>query len=111
LEHLEHRDLDAAQAAFDEALAEDPWYVHAYNNRGVIWATVGELEDAIADYSAAINVDPEFAGAYLNRALAYEDLGLRELALADYERFVELYPLQDQLRFMAEARINLLRED
>ena len=49
--------------------------------------------------------------AYYSRALAYEDLGRRELALAGYQRFVELYPIHDPLRFMAEAHMNLLREE
>jgi len=43
--------------------------------------------------------------------LVDEDLGRRELALADYARLVELYPIQDQLCFMADRRINLLREE
>jgi hypothetical protein len=35
---------------------------------------------------------------------------MRDLALAEYEHFVELYSVQDQFRFMAETRINLLRD-
>ena len=53
------------------------------NNRALVSARRGHLDDAIAGFSATLRADPQYLLAYTNRARAYEEKGELELALAD----------------------------
>ena len=43
----------------------------AYYNRGVAYARIGQIDQAIKDYSRAIELNPEYAEAYETRGCAY----------------------------------------
>ena len=62
---------DAAIAACDQAIRQNPKDAEAYNNRGGEYMAKRELDRAIADYNKAIELDPKYALAYYNRGLAY----------------------------------------
>jgi tetratricopeptide (TPR) repeat protein len=38
--------------------------VGAFLDRGILFASWGEYDNAIADYTEALKLDPNFAGAY-----------------------------------------------
>ncbi|GAH78358.1 unnamed protein product, partial [marine sediment metagenome] len=48
---------------------------YIYNNRGNVYAKLGQFQKAIADRTKAIELNPKFAEAYNNRGVAYADLG------------------------------------
>ena len=54
-------DLDQAIADYTQAIALDPKYAVAYNNRGIAYCDKGDLDQAIADYTQAIALDPKYA--------------------------------------------------
>jgi tetratricopeptide (TPR) repeat protein len=62
--------LKQALAEYDAALAFDPNYAEALDNRGVIWDAEGKYDRAIAAYNRAIAVSPSDASAYYNRGNA-----------------------------------------
>ena len=64
----------------------------AYNNRGIAYATKGDLDRAIADFSEAIRLDPKDAHAYNNRGSAYENKGDHDRAITDYDEAIRLDP-------------------
>ena len=84
------KDFDGAIAAYDKAIALQPQYADAYNNRGNAYMGKGEYEKAIADFSQAIVLDPQYADAYYNRANAYSSLKQYEKAILDYTRTTDL---------------------
>ena len=49
---------------YTKAIALNPEFVAAYNNRGVAYGETGSFDAAIDDYSKAIALNPELAAAY-----------------------------------------------
>ncbi len=63
-----------------------------YNNRGLMYFHMGQLEDAIANYNRALELNPNLAAAYNNRANCYVNQGDPIEALIDYDRALDLNP-------------------
>jgi tetratricopeptide (TPR) repeat protein len=81
-----------AIAAYNQAIALDPNYAAAYNNRGNAYYDLGLYEQALTDYTRALLLDPRDAIVYYNRGNAYYDLGLYKQALTDYTRALLFNP-------------------
>lgn len=64
LKHFGH--LDEAVAKYSIAIAANPGYVEAINNRGAAYHTMGKTKEALADYHRAIDLNPQLEQAYLN---------------------------------------------
>jgi protein O-mannosyl-transferase len=64
----------------------------AYDNRGIAFAKLGQLDRALDDYNTAIALDPSSTDAYNNRGLSLDEMGLREKARADFEKAIALNP-------------------
>ena len=94
-------DPDAAVADYDQAIALNPQYATAYNNRGVAYYQKGDLDRAMADFDQAIALNPQYAMAYYDRGFTYVKLGEQEQAIADLERALEL-GLDPQYKAQAE---------
>ncbi len=77
---------------YDHALkvTDNNWL--AYNNRGIAYAALGNLRQAIEDYNRAIEIKPGFAEAYNNRGNAYKGLGNYKQAIEDLKRGIEIKP-------------------
>lgn len=108
-------DLDAAIAAYTEALTLQPTLISARVNRANAYlhrAGPTDLEAALADLSAVIAAWPEDAAAYVNRGAIYLRLkraGDLTAALADLDRGVALAPEMVEARFnrgLARIRAN-----
>jgi Tfp pilus assembly protein PilF len=88
-------DLSHAMEGYDEVIRLNPnAAAGAYHNRGMIWRTNGNIDNAIADYSEAIRTAPDRLDSYTRRGQAYEAKGERNRALADYNAVVKL-PAKD----------------
>ena len=83
---------DKALAAYGQAVALDPGYAKAYNNRGNLYRSQGRLSNAINDYTRAIRADRNYAPAWRNRSIAYEKRDLLAKALADAKVYLRLKP-------------------
>ena len=98
-------DIDAAIAAFDQAIKIDPQYVPAYQDRGYAFTLQNKLEEAISDYDKAIQLDPNYAPAYLNRGRAFSRQNKLEAAITDYDKAIELDPKNaDAYYYRVEAK-------
>ena len=62
----------------------------AYNNRGSIYSSKGQIDLAIKDYNKAIELKPNDASLYYNRGLAYNKKGKVDLAIKDFDKAIEL---------------------
>lgn len=68
---------------YSDVIEKNPTYAMAYNNRGYLYYSKGNLQSAISDYDKAINVEPGFILSYYNRALAYHQAGKIHEAVND----------------------------
>lgn len=75
--------LDLALDDHNRAIALDPDYVFAYNNRGADYEDMGENLKALADYSRALALDPNYANGYKSRSNARCKLGIVENSVRD----------------------------
>ena len=81
-----------ALEAYNQAIALDPNYALAYNNRGNLKDELGDPDGAMEDYNQAISLDPNYALTYINRGIlknAKEDL---DGAMEDYNQGIALDP-------------------
>lgn len=102
-EELEARDIQAAEAAYREAVALAPDFADAYLNLGAILCESGRNAEAAALYDEALKHQPDVALLHFNRAVALEDLGRSSEALQCYERCLQLDPA------VADAHFNAAR--
>jgi regulator of sirC expression with transglutaminase-like and TPR domain len=63
-----------------------------YNNRGVLYRQLQDLDHALHDFTAAIRVDPTYVLALHNRAQLRRALGDPQGAMADLTQVIDLEP-------------------
>ena len=91
-EAMDKDDLDAAIAAYSEAIKLDPKRTAAYLSRGWAYSEREEFEKAIADYNQAIRLDPKDAEAWCNRGLTIAKQGDFQKALPELNEALRLDP-------------------
>ena len=64
----------------------------AYYNRGLAYASRGDIDKALADFTQAIRNNPKFGPAYNNRGVANQLAGKHDDAMTDYSKAIELNP-------------------
>ncbi len=78
-------DLDAAHYLMDIYLGAFPDDLEVLVERGILRATLEDLQGAVDDFDRAVKLDGDHLIARLNRALALHSLGEVEDAIADYD--------------------------
>ncbi len=78
------KDLQGAIGSYTLAINLDPFYSKALNNRGNVYALIGNYKTAQRDFNSALTIDPTFADAYLGRGSCKYSLGDRKGALQDW---------------------------
>ena len=58
--------------------------------RGIAYAKLGRLEEAIQDFTSAISLDPESSALYYNRGTAYAKRGSFSEAIDDLSKAISL---------------------
>lgn len=77
---------------YDNALAVDPNYIQAINNKGIALADLGRYEEAIAHYDRALVIDPNYTYALNSKGVSLADLGRYEEAITYYDKVLEIDP-------------------
>ena len=83
---------DAAIAACDKAISQNPRDAVSYNKRGFEYKNKGDLDRAMVDYNKAVELNPKYAVAYNNRGNVYFYKKEHDRAIADYTKAVEFNP-------------------
>jgi tetratricopeptide (TPR) repeat protein len=68
------------------AIAIDPEFIAAIEERGWYYSGKDEHENAVADFGKVISRNPERLSAYGMRGLSYRSLGKYDLAIADFDK-------------------------
>src|SRR5262245_15066619 len=69
--HAEKGEMDAALAAYTEALRLDPKNIEAQSRRGDAYFLKGDFNKSIADYTAVLAADGKLVEPRVNRGNAY----------------------------------------
>lgn len=83
-------DYDAALAAMNRVVEQNPAFAGAYNNRGNVYFAMGNYERALDDYNRALALDPDFPHALYNRGTVRFVLERYADAIPDLTRALEL---------------------
>ncbi len=100
-------DVDAAQAAFEAAVAADPSHVRALTNLGNLALERDDVDEAVARYEAAIAVDDAFANAHHNLGVALRrkgKIGASVKSLRTAQRISTRKMREDARRELAQGR-------
>jgi tetratricopeptide (TPR) repeat protein len=102
--------LEEALLQYDKALALNPDFAQAHNNRGRVLRDLGRPKASLDSCNRAVALNPSFAEAYNNRANALIDLKRPEEALRSYDHALRLKPdYFDALNNRAKALRDLKR--
>ena len=75
-----------------QLLDENGLIAHIYNSRGVLCASINQLEQALVHYNRAVELNPDSAEAYNNRGITHRLMGQVKEAITDYNRAIALNP-------------------
>ncbi|HVF64215.1 MAG TPA: tetratricopeptide repeat protein, partial [Casimicrobiaceae bacterium] len=106
-EHEQARNLKAAIADVESAIAIDPSNARAFNELGILLSDDRQLDRAIAAFTRATMIDPRYARAWNNLGTALRDAGRIEEALAAFERAT----LADDRYALAFANLGIAHRD
>ena len=82
-----------ALASYDAAIAINPGFADAHNNRGDALVALKRLEEALESYDKAIEIKPDGA-TFNNRGNTLQDLNRYEESVASYDAAIALMPGQ-----------------
>lgn len=85
-----YSNTDKAIEYLTQAIHLDTNYALAYNNRGLAYYKLKQIDHAMADYDQAINLDPKLASAFSNRGLAYNKINKTQEGCVDLEEACNL---------------------
>jgi tetratricopeptide (TPR) repeat protein len=85
-------DIDEKLRCYSEAIRLKPDFAEAFNIRGFVRQSKGDLEGALKDYNEAIRLEPDSAEAFINRGFARYRKGDLEGAIKDYDEVIRLEP-------------------
>ncbi|MCC7007976.1 MAG: tetratricopeptide repeat protein [Acidobacteria bacterium] len=99
LDDGDHRDLDAAAAAYRRAAIFQPQLVPAIVNLANIHYERDQIVEAEALYEKAVRLDPECFEAHFNLANIHHDLGRYAEAIAAYREALAINPHYPEAHF------------
>ena len=87
----EKGEFQKAISEFNEVLQLDPKNIHAYNNLGVVYYRLGNVDEVISTYTKAIDLGIADANMYFFRGLMYGKYKNEDAkAVKDYSKAIEL---------------------
>lgn len=85
-------DYESAIAEYDLAIAFDPNFAQAYNNRGVDYIMLIKYRKALKSLNYAIQLDPQNSEYYNHRGIVYYCTQEFESAIEDFSKAIEIAP-------------------
>lgn len=86
------KSFSEAIMAYQKVIEMDPNYFEAYNNLGLIYLEIGDLERSLKNYEKAIEINPKYDKSLNNIGIIYHLKGDDERAMEFFKRVVELNP-------------------
>ncbi len=67
-------------------------YRQVHYERGVLYSSMGQYEQAINSFTKAIDLDPDCTIAYYDRAVAHQHVSEYQAAIDDFQQYLALVP-------------------
>jgi tetratricopeptide (TPR) repeat protein len=99
---LNRREFEHAIRHFDRAIAIDPKFAEAYNQRAIAHYLHEEYEESVQDCRMAVELMPAHFGAWAGLGHGYAHLGRLEEAREAYEKALAINPHLSCVREMIE---------
>ncbi|WP_278381882.1 tetratricopeptide repeat protein, partial [Clostridium tyrobutyricum] len=64
--YYDENNYELAFEYYGKALDIEPEYIDCYNDRGVLYKKLGDLERAKQDFEKILEIDPKYISAYNN---------------------------------------------
>ncbi len=77
---------------WNDVIKKYPEYPTGYNNRGLEYQKLGQMDRAIDDFTKTLEIDPNNFKAYANRAITYGDMGQWDKQVDDCSKSIEINP-------------------
>ena len=87
-----YTDPNQAKSYWDRAIAANPKFAEAYNNRGLAFYNLNLYQEALQDFSQSIRMKPNYAEAFNNRGNVYYQMDQYDKAQADFDQSLKLKP-------------------
>lgn len=90
--YMSQKQYEKAIGTFDKAIAYNPKFFDAYQNKAVTYRLMGRFQDSIDACKKTISLFPDFARAYCSMGWAYEYLGNYKEAINAHLKAIRLAP-------------------
>ena len=90
LAYAEKGQNDLAMKNYALAIAIDPGFAEALNNRGILNARLNQFGKALNDYDQSIRINPRNIPAYYNRGRLHLKMNRREAAFSDFTQVLRI---------------------
>jgi tetratricopeptide (TPR) repeat protein len=84
------KDLGAALALSEDAIAIDPKWAYPWNGKGNVLQSQKHYEEALQAYEKAIELEPEYADPWNGKGHVLQSQGRHEEALEAFEKAIAL---------------------
>jgi len=108
---MNRREFDDAIAHFDKAIAADPNFAEAYNQRAIVKYLQEQYEACIDDCKLAVERMPHHFGAWAGMGHCHAHLGRVREALACYEKVLTIHPSFGGVRQVVDELKQRLEQD
>jgi predicted O-linked N-acetylglucosamine transferase (SPINDLY family) len=87
---LEKAHPEAAVSSYEEAIARNPNYADAYNNKGLLLWKLRRFSEALNCFRSAVGLNEKHSAAYINLAITLTEFGLLDEAFKVFEHSISL---------------------
>ena len=91
-----------ALSLFDKLVVVEPDWAEAWNQRATTRFLAGDTDGAMADINKVIKLEPRHFGALAGMGMILQGAGLDKSALAIFNKALRIYPLEPDIRKLAE---------
>ncbi len=83
-------DIDSCTLAIEHQMLNRRDRAATHSNRGLLYARIGDLREALRDHNRAVKLSPDMASIYVNRSNALVRAKRFEPAMRDLEKAIDL---------------------
>ena len=86
--------LYLSKKKYEEIIVLDPQNLQSFNNLGLIYKNLGEIDKSINFFKKAIEIDPNYQNAYNNLGIVLLEKGEYLKAIENFKKLIEINPNQ-----------------